>query len=60
MFWKDIEKVSVHKLTGKMKIVVLNCNIFEHGYLACCSIKVIQNSYSDFSNPFGGKRVSEF
>ena len=50
----------MQKLTGKMKIVVLNCNIFEPGYLACCSITVIQNSYSDISNPFGGKSVSEF
>ena len=44
----------------KYEIVVFKYNIFEHGYLAYFSMKVIQNSYSDFSNPSGGKRVSEF
>ena len=60
MFWKDIEKYFSKKWTGKMKIMVFKCNIFEHGYLIYFSMKVTQISYSDSSNPFGGKRVSKF
>ena len=43
-----------------MEIVVFKCNIFEHRYLSYFSMKVTQNSHSDSSKPFGGKRVSEF
>ena len=60
MFWKDIEKYYSKKWAGKMKIMVFKCNIFEHGYLIYFSMKVTQISYSDSSNPFGGKRVSNF
>ena len=42
-----------------MKSMVFKYNIFEHGYLAYFLLKVTQNSYSDSSNPSGGKRVSE-